>query len=30
VKGKPSDVFEDSKTKSLMIRYEDLEKGKVE
>lgn len=30
VKGKPSDVFEDSKTKSLMIKYEDLEKGKVE
>jgi heterodisulfide reductase subunit A len=30
VKGKPSDVFEDPETKSLTIRYEDLEKGDVE
>ncbi|UCE75199.1 MAG: CoB--CoM heterodisulfide reductase iron-sulfur subunit A family protein [Methanomassiliicoccales archaeon] len=27
--GKPSDVFEDPETKSLIIRYEDLEKGDV-
>lgn len=27
--GKPSDVFEDSKTKNLIVRYEDLEKGDV-
>jgi heterodisulfide reductase subunit A len=27
--GKPSDVFEDPKTKNLIIRYEDLEEGDV-
>ena len=30
VKGKPSDVSEDPKTKNLTIRFEDLDKGKVE
>lgn len=27
--GKPSDVFEDPKSKNLIVRYEDLEKGNV-
>lgn len=30
VKGKPSEVFEDPETKSLAVRYEDLDKGEVE
>lgn len=30
VKGKPSDVFENPETRSLTIRYEDLDKGEVE
>ena len=30
LKGKPSDVFEDPKTKNLTIRFEDLDKGEVE
>jgi heterodisulfide reductase subunit A len=30
LKGKPSDVFEDPKTKNLKIRFEDLDKGEVE
>lgn len=29
IKGKPSDVFEDPKSKNIVIRYEDLEKGDV-
>jgi len=30
VKGRPSDVLEDQATKSLTVRYEDLDKGEVE
>jgi heterodisulfide reductase subunit A len=30
VKGKPSDVYEDPHTKSLTVRYEDLDVGRVE
>lgn len=30
VKGRPSDVFEDPETKSLAVRFEDLDKGEVE